>query len=827
MTTPMMQQWQECKEAAGSAILLFRMGDFYEAFHDDAPLLAELLDVTLTKRQEIPMAGVPVHNIEQHIDRLISKGKRVAIAEQMEASSAAKGLVKREVVRVVTPGTATESVSLSESANNFIVGISFLASGFGLASLDLSTAHFQVCQLPTKQALIDELHRIHPSEIVIKDSFAQKLPGVIEEIKHSCEPLVSQIEDWRFETKVAEELLLEQFGVASLAGFGLKEKLAAISAAGALLHYVGDTLKHPLQHITTCQVYETGGYMAIDKVTQRNLELIRGVRNQGAKNTLLSVLDQTQTPMGARLLKQWICQPLLSTDLIQLRACAVEFFLHNEGARESIQQVFTHVRDMERLTMKVSYRSIGPRDLQALAFSLQQIPSIQKIIMDGKGCLPELAKELVDCTPICERVLHTLVDHPPVKCSDVDVIRKGVNADLDEYKALSLDSKSWIANYQETLRKELGIKTLKVGFNRMFGYYLEVSRKDAAAMPDSFIRRQTLVNNERYISPELKQYEEKILSAQDRIAALEQEEYQRLVHCVNEQVAQILACAKILATVDVLCSLAESAKKHHYCRPVVDDSNTIAIEKGRHPVLDAKGAFQPNSCFLDDQKERLQLITGPNMGGKSTYIRQTALLVLMAQIGSFVPADRARIGIVDCLFSRVGAGDDLAEGQSTFMVEMTESAHICNNATERSLVILDEIGRGTSTYDGISIAWAIAEHLLFRRARVLFATHYFELTKLEGLAEGAVNYHVTAEDMQGEVVFLRRVVRGAADRSYGIHVGRLAGLPKRVLARAESLLKGLESGSVKGKVSSRRRQKLQKTARESIQLSLFEPVHVE
>jgi len=803
-TSPMMLQWQACKESAGSAILFFRMGDFYEAFYDDAVLLSKELDLTLTKRQDIPMAGVPHHSCEGHIDKLISKGYRVAIAEQTEDPKKVKGLVKREVVRVVTPGTLINSNLLSDKANNFFASVTRIGAFYGLAFLDLTTAEFRVIELDNSVDLLNEIYRIRPAEILTSKKFYAKHEALFSDIKQTYEVLVNMEEDWHFDPQITHDYLTSHFRVHNLDGFGLKGCVAAINASGALLHHLHESLCLPIGHIQDIQPYTTSAYMSLDRITQRNLELTESLNDGSRKNTLLSVLDKTRTPMGARLICQWLKQPLLSPDEISRRQDAIQAFLSQPTKTDNIGSLLEQVRDLERLMMKISSGYASPRDLVALRFSLDPIPALKNLLEPIVNASPLLSHEVqkLDHLPAMTHLIaHALVDEPPLRLTDGQVFREGFHSELDELRTISNDSKSWIARYQTEIREQTGIKTLKVGFNRMSGYYIEVSKGQIDKMPESFTRRQTLVNGERYITPQLKDFESKILTAEERMSAIEAELFTALRHEVAKFAPNVQRLAHALAKIDCLFGLACVAKTHNYCRPIVDLGQVLQIIDGRHPVIESSSLgqkFIPNDTMLDDEYNRLLLITGPNMAGKSTYIRQVALITIMAQIGSFIPAKSAHIGIVDKVFTRIGASDDLARGQSTFMVEMTETANILNNATSRSLVILDEIGRGTSTYDGISIAWAVAEYLLVtenKMAKTLFATHYWELTKLEEKVPGAVNYNVAVHESEDSIVFLRKIIRGGTDKSYGIHVGRLAGLPSPVITRAKEILVHLEENA--------------------------------
>lgn len=772
----MMLQWLECKKKAKDALLLFRLGDFYEAFEQDAEVISKVLDLVLTKRQEVPMAGMPAHASEGYIDKLVAKGYRVAIAEQMEDARQTKGIVRREIVRIITPGTLITSHLLSDKTHNYLACIAQVNSRYGLSILDLTTADFRVMEFDEEAELLDELSRLQVKELLISEKYRKTLK----------EEIVVQVrEEWYFDHRIACERLYKHFQIHTLDGFGLKGMTAAINAAGALFAYVKDDLNLSLDHVKSLRMEEHSDYMALDRTTQRHLELIEPLNEKG--KTLLEMLDHTSTPMGGRLLKEWLLHPLLSVQGIEKRQARIADLLAHPEHASRLQNLLKEVRDLERLIMRIETGYATPRDLVALRFSLEPLPAISEL-------LPEKLPELKG---LSSKISAALVDTPPLRLSDGGIFKVGYHAPLDELRALKSESQTWLLNYQTTLRETTQIKTLKVSYTQAFGYYIEVSRGQSEKMPDSFQRRQTLVNAERFVSPELKEYEQKILNAEGKMAALEQELFHALRAEITLHATEIRTAARLLAEADCFLSLALIARKYRYCRPVIDTSDYFLIEEGRHPVIEAVlfgETFIPNDVLLDDFQNRLLLITGPNMAGKSTYIRQVALIALMAQIGSFVPAKRAHIGVIDKIFSRIGASDDLSRGQSTFMVEMSETANILHNATSRSLVILDEIGRGTSTYDGISIAWAVAEYLLTtkgKRAKTLFATHYWELTKLEEEVTGAVNFNVAVHESEKGIVFLRKIVRGGTDKSYGIHVAKLAGLPQPVLKRAEEMLNRL------------------------------------
>lgn len=796
-----MAQWLECKAVAKDAILFFRLGDFYEAFYDDASLVSKELDLTLTKRQEVPMSGVPCHSADNYIDRLVAKGHKVAIAEQTEAPSG-KGLVNREVRRFVTPATNFSSTYLSEKTNSFFASINQVGSIFGLSFSDLTTGECYVIEFDSIKALQGEVLRLQPNELLLSIKFQQKYPQAIDEIKNELSCLVHVIPEWHFDHKLCYDFLANHFGVYKLDGFGLKSMVSAINAAGALLSYLKDNLCHSIQHFTSIHPYSSSQFMELDRATLQNLEILKSSRDASKKNTLVSLLDETVTPMGGRLLKRLLVQPLLEVSAIEARHNAIANFLSQFPLMEELLRALSGIRDLERLMMRINTNHATPKDIIALKSSLEPISYFKRVLASFNdpliACQRGKIKELPDLISLITAALN---EEAPLRLSDGNVFKDGFCKELDELRLISKDSKLWMMQYQALLRETSGIKTLKVGYTRVSGFYIEVSRGQAENVPDSFQRRQTLTNAERYMTPELKKYEETVLQSEEKISALEFALFQELRERVSRFSNDVLESAQAIAFLDFLLSLAKVAREKNYCQPIVDNSTVLEIREGRHPIIESTSLgekFIANDTLLNTSDQRLMLITGPNMAGKSTYIRQTALITIMAQIGSFVPAAYARIGIVDKLFTRIGASDDLSKGQSTFMVEMTETANILNNATDRSLVILDEIGRGTSTYDGISLAWSIAEFLLTtegRKAKTLFATHYFELTKLEEKISGAVNFSVAVHESGDQVLFLRKIVRGKADRSYGIHVARLAGLPHSVISRAKEILLHLEENA--------------------------------
>lgn len=788
----MMLQWQTCKAKAPEALLFFRLGDFYEAFHDDAEKIAKELNLTLTARQGIPMCGVPFHAAENYIDKLLSRGLKVAIAEQTEDPKATKGLVKREITRIVTPGTLVTSQLLSDKKNNFFVCLAQLGSVFGVSVLDLSTGEFRAMEFEQETELLDELVRLRPTEFLVHQKFT-----FFKELSYSFTFVVSERE--KLDPKRAFEAVQTQVNIETV-----QHMPAALQAAGALLIYLKEELCTPTEHITSIQTDSLSEYMAIDRATLKNLELIES----SSPYTLLNLLDETKTAMGARLLAQWIQRPLLSCKKIERRFDAIAMFLAHRNDAKRLRELLEPIRDLERLIMKVSARCASPRDLLGLGISLAQIDPLREVLA-GRVPMPPF-----QAMPLANHIQAALNESPPIRIGEGDIFKDGFSKELDELRFASRESVAWMTRYQNQLREETGIKTLKVGYTKAFGYYIEVTHAQSGKIPATFSRRQTLVNGERFITDELKEFEHKVLTAEERAKGLETELFEQLRSQIAEHAPMIRATAKAIAAIDVLLSLAKVAQDRNYVRPTVDDSDRFEIVDGRHPSIEkAIGAasFIPNDTMLN-QNQQLMLITGPNMAGKSTYIRQVALIAILAQIGSYVPAKSAHIGLIDQVFSRIGASDDLARGQSTFMVEMSETAHILNNVTSRSLVLLDEIGRGTSTYDGISIAWAVAEYLLTtpgRQAKTLFATHYWELTRLEEEFAHALNFQIAVQEVPSGIVFLRKILRGGTDKSYGIHVAKLAGLPAKAIQRAEAMLSELEAKAPKKKSKALQKQEEQ------------------
>jgi DNA mismatch repair protein MutS len=800
--TPMLEQYLRIKERHRDAILFYRMGDFYEMFFEDAVVAARELEITLTSRDKqaeepIPMCGVPHHAVEGYIGRLLERGYRVAVCDQVEDPREAKGLVRREVVRVVTPGTTLGS--LDGKNPNFLAAVCGDGDSWGLACLDLSTADFRVTQTETLARLLEELGRTEPRELLVPHDVDRSERWWRERLSV---PTVQVLEADSFSLSRAERRLLEQFRVVSLAGFGVDSMPHAVRAAGAILAYVEQTQFQKAEHIRTVTPYRRSEHMIVDEVTSRHLELLRSWYGGGRKGTLLDLVDLTATAMGARLLRRWMLYPLLQPDAINRRQDAIACLREHEAIRGQLRQELEKVYDLERLTSRVTMGSATPRDLAALRRSLEPLPRLKHLLGYLEDpTVSELAARLDPLGDVARRLQEALVDSPPLNLAEGGVIRTGYNAELDRFLALSRDAKKWIGQLEAAEKQKTGIGSLKVGYNRVFGYYLEVSKANLGLVPERYIRKQTLVNAERYITEELREYEVQVISAEERRVRLEEELFRELRLRVAEQGSRIQASAAVVAELDVLAALAEVANRRDYRRPLVDDGQEILIEEGRHAMVEAvlpRGNYVPNDIRLDAQASQVIIITGPNMSGKSTVLRQVALIVLMAQMGMPVPASSARIGIVDRIFTRVGATDELTRGRSTFMVEMQETAHILHQATNRSLVILDEIGRGTSTFDGLSIARAVAEYLHDWQEvgmRTLFATHYHELTDLAQSRPRVKNMNVAVKEWGDQVIFLHRLAEGATNRSYGIHVARLAGLPEPVVDRAREILRELEQGS--------------------------------
>jgi len=822
----MMKQYQEAKRACPDAILLFRMGDFYELFFDDAKTAARTLNLALTSREKgenaIPMAGFPHHQLDSYLGKLIAAGFRVAVCDQVEDPKQAKGLVRREVTRIVTPGTVTDEALLDPRQSNYLAAVA-PGDPSGVAWVELSTGRFVAAAFERRQ-LADQLARVSPAECLLAEG-ADAVPGLL------AEPMMlTRRPDWAFALASARDALAKHFGTATLEGFGFTSEGdgPAIRAAGAILDYLTETQKSSLDHIERLTPYRSGDALEIDESSRRSLEITRTIRDGRREGSLLAVLDRSVTAMGSRLLADWIAAPLTDPKAIDQRLDAVAELVDQPALTEDLRQTLRRVYDVERLLARVTTGRASPRDLSFLGRTLRCLPPLKaKLTARASRLLNRLESEIDLCVDLRARLDAALVDDCPLSSRDGGLIREGYHAELDSLRQLRSGGKQWIAGYQAEETRRTGISTLKVGFNKVFGYYIEVTNAHRDKVPDSYIRKQTLKNAERYITPELKEYEEKVLTADEKAKELEHELFVELRDAVAASRGRMQSTAAVLAQIDVLTGLAELARERNYARPKVVDEPVLAIHDGRHPVLDIiepEGTFVPNDTHAGGDSGTILLITGPNMSGKSTYIRQVALITLMAQIGSFVPVRRATIGIADRIFARVGASDELTRGRSTFMVEMTETARILNTATERSLVILDEIGRGTSTYDGISLAWAVVEYLHEHVAcRTLFATHYHELTDLEQSLDRVKNLNVAVREWQDEVVFLYKIVDGAADKSYGIHVARLAGVPRPVVERSKDILAQLEDEHLDGEGRAKIARRPERRRAGDIQLTLFSP----
>ena len=791
--TPMLNQYLKIKKEYPDVILFFRLGDFYEMFFEDAKLASSVLHITLTSREagkgkRIPMCGIPHHAAENYIARLLKEGFKVAVCEQVEDPKLAKGVVKREVIRVITPGTLIGE-SLIAERNNYILCVNEEKGKFGISFCDISTGEFKTTELNTPEEFLSEISRINPAECL--------LPEGREDLKKSLDiKTITEYPEFYFLLETARDILISHFEVQTLAGFELDGKEMAISTSGALLKYLEETQKRALTHIHKIESYSLNNYMLLDSFTQKNLELVKSLEWERKEGSLLSVLDRTLTPMGKRLLEKWVLQPLVDMDEIKRRQDGVEFFYQDRFLRERVREILKGFQDLERIVSKIGLDMANPRDVVNLSDALRKIDSLQKVF-------PELAPEIIaECRDnldpideVCEKIKSAIRDEPPVQINEGGIIKDGYSQELDELRKIASSGKDWIAHLQEKEIKRTGISSLKVGYNKVFGYYIEITKPNLKYVPSDYIRKQTLVNAERFITPELKEYEEKVLGAEEKIKELEKALFVSLRQEIKNFIPRIQNDAYMVAVIDVLQSLAEVAEHNRYIRPKIHTGYDIVIEDGRHPVLERilpEGSFIPNNIILNEDA-RILIITGPNMAGKSTYIRQAALLIIMAQMGSFIPASYAEIGIVSRVFTRIGARDALVSGMSTFMVEMVEVARILNNADDRSLIILDEVGRGTSTYDGLSIAWAVVEYIHRNiKAKTLFATHYHELTQIARYLPEVRNLNVAVREYKDQVIFLYKVEEGGCDRSFGIHVAKLAGIPPPVVERAKELLQELE-----------------------------------
>ena len=807
VVSPMMQHYIKTKEEYEDCILFYRLGDFYEMFFEDAETVSKELELTLTGKdcglaERAPMCGVPFHAADNYINRLVEKGYKVAICEQMEDPKKAKGIVKREVIRVVTPGTNLYTQALDETKNNYIMSVAYISNRFGIAFADVTTGAFMVTEVEKLRNLLDEIYKFSPAELICNEAFC--MSGVdLEELRNRLHLSVSALDNWYFDDDLCQRTLKDHFHVGTLEGLGLKDYDCATIAAGALLTYLLETQKNSLDHMRKITPYITDKYMLIDSSTRRNLELTETMREKEKRGSLLWVLDKTKTAMGARMLRSFIEQPLIEEEAINQRLDAVEEINRQEMDREEILEYLGPVYDLERLISRVSYQSANPRDLIAFKTSIGMIPHIRRLL--GQFQSEELKKvyedmdELQDLYQVLDKAI---VEDPPLAMKEGGIIKDGYDQQIDDYRQAKTKGKTWLAELEAEEKEKTGIKNLKIKYNKVFGYYLEVTNSFKYMVPDYYTRKQTLTNAERYITPRLKELEDMILGAEDKLYALEYDRFAEIRNMIAGEVERIQKTARAIAKLDAYLSMALVASRNQYVRPKINTRGIIDIKDGRHPVVEkmiTNDMFIPNDTYLDNGKNRISVITGPNMAGKSTYMRQTALIVLMAQIGSFVPASKANIGIVDRIFTRVGASDDLASGQSTFMVEMTEVANILRNATAKSLLILDEIGRGTSTFDGLAIAWAVIEHISNPKllgAKTLFATHYHELTELEGKLPGVNNYCIAVKERGDDIVFLRKIVKGGADKSYGIQVAKLAGVPDSVINRAKELVEELVSADI-------------------------------
>ena len=797
--SPMMVHYCQTKCAYKDSILFYRLGDFYEMFFEDAKTVSRELELTLTGKdcglsERAPMCGIPYHAAETYINRLIDKGYKVAICEQVEDPKTAKGIVKREVTRVVTPGTNLNMQELDEGKNNYLMAIVCVGDHFGVSTADITTGDCYVTEIDEERKLWDEINKFLPAEIICNDAFL--VSGVdVDDLRNRLHISVFALESWYFGDDLCKQTLLEHFKISSLEGLGLADYDSGVIAAGSLFRYLLDTQKNTMEHMNKIIPYTTERYMVIDSSSRRNLELVETLREKQKRGSLLWVLDKTKTAMGARMLRSFVEQPLIDADAINERLDAVTELNMQAMLREEIREYLNPVYDLERLVSRISYRSANPRDLLAFKMSLEMIPHIKNLLANFTSPLLVRINEQMDGLEDLYTLLEaSITEDPPLAVKEGGIIREGYNEQVDTYRNSKTQGKSWLAQLEAEEKEKTGIRNLKIKYNKVFGYYLEVTNSFKNLVPEYYTRKQTLTNAERYITPKLKELEDMILGAEDKLFALEYDLFCQVREELAAQIPRIQETAKAIAQLDVYASLSVVAQRNNYVRPTVNTKGVIDIKNGRHPVVEKminNDMFIANDTYLDNGSKRVSVITGPNMAGKSTYMRQTALIVLMAQIGSFVPAEKAKIGVVDRIFTRVGASDDLASGQSTFMVEMTEVANILRNATAKSLLILDEIGRGTSTFDGLSIAWAVIEHISNTKllgAKTLFATHYHELTELEGKIPGVNNYCIAVKERGDDIVFLRKIVKGGADKSYGIQVAKLAGVPDSVLERAKELV---------------------------------------
>ncbi len=842
--TPMMQHYVQTKDANPDCILFYRLGDFYEMFFEDAEVVSKELELTLTGKscgldERAPMCGVPYHAAETYLTRLVQRGYKVAVCEQVEDPKEAKGMVKRAVTRIVTPGTNMDAMSLDETKNNYIMGIFFDGDKYGLAIADVTTADFFVTEVDSNRSCMDEINKYVPSEIVCNENFT--ISGIdLDDLRERMQISIAKLDAHYFDDRLSVAVLLEHFHTSRLSALGLEEFPMGSISAGALMKYLSEIQKSALEQFNHIQPYLNGNFMLLDSSTRRNLELVETLREKQKRGSLLWVLDKTKTAMGARMLRSDVEQPLTNATLIGDRLDAVDELLHHMIQREELREYLNPIYDLERLNTRIVYQTANPRDLLAFKNSVAMLPAIKTVLADFTSKnLVELAENIDSLSDICADIDAAICEEPPISARDGGILKDGYHEEVDRLRKAKTDGKKWLAELETKERERTGIKNLKVKYNKVFGYYLEVTNSYKDLVPEDYQRKQTLANAERFFTPELKELEDTILGAEDKLIALEYELFRQLRNRIASQVYRIQQTAKAIARLDVYASLAYVAEKNHYCRPKINTRGVIDIKGGRHPVVEQmmdQQLFIDNDTYLDNKKQRVSIITGPNMAGKSTYMRQSALIVLMAQIGCFVPAKSANIGIVDRIFTRVGASDDLASGQSTFMVEMNEVANILRNATKDSLLILDEIGRGTSTFDGLSIAWAVVEHISNVKLigeKTLFATHYHELTELEGKLEGVHNYCIAVKENGDDIVFLRKIVPGGADKSYGIAVAKLAGLPDEVIDRANRIVTQLcendivdlaKNIAVEGQTTQSRKQTKPLDDVDKAQMSFFDTI---
>lgn len=829
--TPLMSQYSKIKAAHPDTVLLFRMGDFFETFDDDAKIASKVLGITLTKRangaaEDVPLAGFPHHALDVYLPKLVRAGYRVAVCEQMENPKFAKGIVKREVIEIITPGVAFSDKLLDHKKNNYLLSIYVKDNIAGISFCDISTGEFYSFEIPADN-ISQQIESISPSEILIQKKDKDWLSQIIQKINPSIR--ITKVDDWIFNYEYAKELLVMQFKTVNLKGFGIDNLFSGITAAGAVLSYLQETQKQNLSHLNKISEYNPSDYMSLDYSTKRNLEITFSMNDGAREGSLISFLDKTETAMGGRLLKKWISTPLRRLDQIQKRQSSVEELFNNKSLRKTLLNELKEIGDLERLISKICTGRANPREVVALKFSLMKLPLIkEKLSQVSVTTLLSIKDNISPLENLVNKIHNSIVDSPPLSLNDGGVIKNGFSAELDELRNISLHGKDWIANLQKTERERSGISSLKVSYNKVFGYYIEISHANKEKVPSDYLRKQTLVNSERYITPDLKDYEDKILNAEEKIYELESQLFNEIRLLIAHEAEAIQQNAKMIAMLDCFLSFAECAEDYNYIKPILSEDNEIEIIEGRHPVveriLSPGERYTSNNCSLDGDKNQIIILTGPNMAGKSVYLRQIGLIVLLAQIGSFVPAKSAKIGLVDRIFTRVGASDNISAGESTFLVEMQEAANILNNATSKSLILLDEIGRGTSTFDGISIAWAITEYLHENpdvRAKTLFATHYHELNEMAEIFPRVKNYKVEVRELDDKVIFLHRVSQGGADHSYGIQVAQMAGLPQFVTNRAKEILQNLESKELTPYEIKKEKLKKIKDENDS-QISMFE-----